>query len=128
MSSKSKALTLAAAGAAAWLTLRAWRSWKAYDLRDKNVLITGGSRGLGLVLARQLVAEGARVAICARDPAELERAELDLRQRGGHVVARRCDLTDQGQVTDMVNAVRVGLGPVDVLINNAGTIAVGPIE
>lgn len=54
-----------------------WRKVNEYDLRDKTVLVTGGSRGLGLVLAREFARNGAQVAICARDEAELENARLD---------------------------------------------------
>ncbi|MBD2465664.1 SDR family NAD(P)-dependent oxidoreductase [Oscillatoria sp. FACHB-1407] len=73
-----------------FLLLDRWWREQTYDLRRKTVLITGGSRGLGLVMARQLVDAGARVAICARDEAELERARTDLEQRGGTVVALTC--------------------------------------
>jgi 5,10-methylene-tetrahydrofolate dehydrogenase/methenyl tetrahydrofolate cyclohydrolase len=61
-------LALAATGAGLWLAARALkRRQESCDLRGKSVLITGGSRGLGLVLGREFVREGARVAICARD-------------------------------------------------------------
>ena len=53
--------------------------------------MTGGSRGLGLVMARQLIEAGARLAICARDTSELERARTELEQRGGEVLALPCD-------------------------------------
>ncbi len=63
------ALTLAAAGAGALLAARAvYKRFGGYDFEGKTVLITGGSRGLGLVLARGFAAEGANVAVCARDP------------------------------------------------------------
>jgi NAD(P)-dependent dehydrogenase (short-subunit alcohol dehydrogenase family) len=102
---------------------------KSYDLRDKAVLITGGSRGLGLVLARELLSRGARVAICARSEEELERAFVDLAERGGsHLLAIPCDITDRDQVELMVNIVLDRFGRIDVLINNAGTIEVGPME
>jgi NAD(P)-dependent dehydrogenase (short-subunit alcohol dehydrogenase family) len=60
-------------------------------LQGRTVLITGGSRGLGLVLAREFAREGAHIAICARDPDELGRAEGDLRERGalGGLIGRR---------------------------------------
>jgi NAD(P)-dependent dehydrogenase (short-subunit alcohol dehydrogenase family) len=103
------------------------RRWRAYDFRDKVVLITGGSRGLGLILARELLREGARVAVCARDELELERARRDL---GHHdrVLTVPCDVTNRAQVEDMVRVVREDCGPVDVLINNAGVIQVAPVE
>ncbi|MBA3496223.1 MAG: SDR family oxidoreductase [Gemmatimonadota bacterium] len=98
------------------------------ELRGRVVLVTGGSRGLGLVLARELVALGAKVAICARDEAELERARADLEARGGQIVALPCDITERRQVDAMLAQVRERLGAVEVLINNAGTIQVGPME
>ncbi|MBE9155682.1 SDR family oxidoreductase [Nodosilinea sp. LEGE 06152] len=109
-----------------WL-VRRWRE-QGYDLRGKVVLITGGSRGLGLVMGRQLVEAGARLAICARDEAELERAQTDLVQRGGEVLALICDVTHQTQVEQMVQQVSEHFGTIDVLINNAGTDIVGPLE
>lgn len=97
-------------------------------LRRRVVLITGGSRGLGLELARQLGARGARIAICGRDPSTLTRAEDDLKARGVDVFARACDVTDRAQVARLIADVRSHLGPIDVLINNAGRIDVGPFE
>jgi NAD(P)-dependent dehydrogenase (short-subunit alcohol dehydrogenase family) len=123
------ALKLAAAGAGAFLAGRAvYRRFNGYDFEGKTVLITGGSRGLGLVLARGFAAEGARVAICARDPRELERARADLTARGADVFAFPCDVTDRAQVKETVEVVTRHFGRVDVLVNNAGVIQVGPVE
>lgn len=115
---------LGAAVATRWVVRRARR----YDLRDKVVVITGGSRGLGLVLARRLIALGANVAICARDPDELARARAELEQRGGRVLAIACDITDRDELHLFLQTVRDELGPIDVLVNNAGVIDVGPLE
>jgi NAD(P)-dependent dehydrogenase (short-subunit alcohol dehydrogenase family) len=104
------------------------RQRRRLDLRGTTALVTGGSRGLGLVLARELAAHGARVAICARDPAELEQARLMLARAGADVLALPCDVTVRQQVDAMLSRVRDRLGPVDVLINNAGIIQVGPLE
>lgn len=112
--------------AALW-AVRWWRE-RQYNLSGKTVLITGGSRGLGLVMARELVREGARLAICARDATELERARADLRERGADVLTIPCDVTNKAQVDEMVRTIRDRLGPIDVLINNAGIIQVGPME
>jgi NAD(P)-dependent dehydrogenase (short-subunit alcohol dehydrogenase family) len=125
---KQTALMVTAAGVGTWLGWQALRRLRSYDLHSKTVLVTGSSRGLGLVLARELVAEGARVAICARDTAELERAAHDLQERGGQVLALPCDLTEQSQVNTLIDIVNTRLGSIDVLINNAGTISVGPVE
>jgi short-subunit dehydrogenase len=97
-------------------------------LRDKVVLITGSSRGLGLVLAREVVARGARVVVCARNAAELERARADLARRGADVLAVACDVADPEQVDRVVEAALRRHGRVDVLVNNAGIIQVGPYD
>ena len=98
------------------------------DLRNKVILITGGSRGLGLAVARECARHGARLAICARDSDELHRAGVDLTARGAEVLTIVCDVSDRGQVEAMVEQVDVRFGRVDVLVNNAGIIQVGPLE
>lgn len=104
------------------------RRLTAYELRDRVAIVTGGSRGLGLVLARQLVGCGTRLAICGRDPDRLERARAELAGLGGQVLALPCDVTDRAQIESFVTSVRDELGAIDVLVNNAGTIQVGPME
>ncbi|MDC0713954.1 SDR family oxidoreductase [Stigmatella sp. ncwal1] len=119
--------TFAAAGLGTVMGFRAlWRSNLSF--RGKTVLITGGSRGLGLILARQFLQEGARVAICAREESTLARARAELDALGGQAMAVSCDVTDPVQVEAMVAEVQETLGPVDVLVNNAGLIQAGPIE
>lgn len=117
-----------AAGAALLLARAVAKRERQYDFRDKVVLITGSSRGLGLVLARQLAAQGARLVLCARNADDLEAAESELRSRGADVDAIPCDLARSEDVERMVNQIIDRHGRVDVLINNAGTITVGPIE
>ena len=102
------------------------RKWRSFSLKERTVLITGGSRGLGLVMAREFVREGARVAVCARDPDELERAARDLLERGATVLTVRCDVTDRDDVERMVGQVRERLGRIDVLVNNAGLVESAP--
>jgi NAD(P)-dependent dehydrogenase (short-subunit alcohol dehydrogenase family) len=117
---------VAGAGIAALTARAAVRHSRAFDPRGRVALVTGGSRGLGLLLARRLAAAGAKVAICARDVDELERARTDL---GAGVLAVRCDLTDRAQVDALVAAIAERFGsPIEILINNAGTIQVGPME
>ncbi|HEX3274486.1 MAG TPA: SDR family oxidoreductase [Gemmatimonadales bacterium] len=99
-----------------------------FDFRGAVAVITGGSRGLGLVLARRLVREGARVALLARDDGELARARDDLESLEADVLAIACDITQPDQVEEALAQVRDQLGPVDVLINNAGVIQVGPMD
>jgi NAD(P)-dependent dehydrogenase (short-subunit alcohol dehydrogenase family) len=93
-----------------------------------TVLITGGSRGLGLLLAREYLRRGARVAICARDAAELERAKDALDGSGQPILAVPCDVTERTQVAELVAMVRQHFGSIDTLVNNAGVIQVGPAE
>lgn len=121
---KLAAITLGAVALGKFL----WRKMNEYDLRGKTVLITGGSRGLGLVLAREFAWNGARVAICARDEQELEEASGDLQGRGAEVMAIKCDVTNMPEVEQMVSRIRERFGKIDVLVNNAGTIQVGPID
>ncbi|HKE03186.1 MAG TPA: SDR family oxidoreductase [Blastocatellia bacterium] len=126
---KGSLLGLALTGAGLYLAARAIRQYaRWYDLRGKNVLITGGSRGLGLALGREFVLRGACVAICARDVEELERASSDLVRPGRPVLALPCDVSDLEEVGRMMEAVREHFGTIDVLVNNAGVIEVGPVE
>jgi short-subunit dehydrogenase len=125
---RNNALIFAAAGAGAALAVRALvRKATEYDMRGRVVLITGGSRGLGLVMARELARQGAQLAICARDEQELTRAYEDLSWRT-RVLPLPCDVTRQEQVANMVSTVQDHYGRIDVLINNAGVIQVGPME
>ncbi|MBW4574357.1 MAG: SDR family NAD(P)-dependent oxidoreductase [Aphanothece sp. CMT-3BRIN-NPC111] len=124
----NNALILIAIGLGIFTLLAVVRWWFQYNFRDKTVLLTGGSRGLGLIMARELVRQGARLAICGRNENSLERAHKELVERGGDVLAVRCDVTDKGQVDEMVTKVRSHFGQIDVLINNAGIITVGPME
>ncbi|MEZ4237080.1 MAG: SDR family oxidoreductase [Myxococcota bacterium] len=116
-------------GAAAGLYLLARaRRRRRYAVRDKVVVITGSSRGLGLQLARELGAAGGRIVVVARDPAGVRRAVEDLRRRDIVAMGIPCDVTTPAGVTALVDGVRSGYGHIDVLVNNAGTIDVGPVE
>ncbi len=127
--SDKKNLAIAAAAGGALLLAKALLNRnRDYDFRGKTVLITGGSRGLGLVLARQLAERGARLVICARDGEELRRAERDLLEYGATVLAVPCDLTDHHQAKQLTERAIEHFGSIDVLVNNAGIIAVSPIE
>src|SRR5215203_4273110 len=90
-------------------TLMAWGIGRALapqiSFAGKIVLITGGSRGLGLVIARQLCAEGARVILLARDESELRRAHDELVAAGGDVFILLCDLLDRAQIEEAVRTV-----------------------
>jgi short-subunit dehydrogenase len=114
-----------AIGAAGALLLRHNSS---ASFKGKHVFITGGSRGLGLVLAREFLCRGAKVTIAARDADELERAETQLRMLGNDVLSLAVDMTMREEAEDAIHKAEATVGPVDVLVNNAGTICVGPEE
>jgi NAD(P)-dependent dehydrogenase (short-subunit alcohol dehydrogenase family) len=98
------------------------------DLYGAVALVTGGSRGLGLALSRELARQGCRLAICARDETELEDARVDLKRSGAEVIAVPCDVADPAEVAAMVEAVTRHYGRIDILVNNAGIIVVAPVE
>lgn len=98
------------------------------SFKNKVVLITGSSRGLGLVLARKFADEGAKLAICARNAEELQRAQDELQKFGAEVFQVVCDVRNQDQVNQMIENVYKHFGKIDILVNNAGVIQVGPLE
>lgn len=119
-----KVALIGAAGAAAAYIVRQWR---CMHFAGKTVVITGGSRGLGLELARGFAAEGANIMILARDRQQLSEAERELKQTGVRVVTFNCDVTNQEEVRNAIASIVADLG-IDVLVNNAGIIQVGPYE
>ncbi|CAN5864647.1 SDR family oxidoreductase [soil metagenome] len=117
-----------AAGAAAMIAAaRGMRHRHAISFERRVVVITGGSRGLGLVLARQLAAEGARLCLLARDSDELDRARAQLPEHA-EVLTIRCDVRRRADVRLAMDTILEKWTAVDVLINNAGIIQVGPLE
>jgi NAD(P)-dependent dehydrogenase (short-subunit alcohol dehydrogenase family) len=113
--------------AAARGTFRLWRE-RRYTLTGRVVLITGGSRGLGLLLAREYARQGARLVLSGRDPASLERACQELRAHGAEVLGVPCDVCDEGEVFAMVTRAMEHFGRLDVVVNDAGRIEVGPLD
>jgi short-subunit dehydrogenase len=95
--------------------------------RDKIALITGGSRGLGLEIARQICARGGKVVLLARDEAELARAKSELDRFGTEVLPISCDLLETAQMQSAVQQTLQRFGRIDILINNAGIVEVGPL-
>ena len=130
MTEQQKRGLLVGAGLAGLFLAQLWRRRSDFDFAARSVIITGGSRGLGLTMARHLADEGARLTLVARDEGELDRAADDIRTRQPFAEV----LTVIGDVRkryDAERAVAVAFerfGAVDVLINNAGIIQVGPVD
>lgn len=124
------AFVLGAVGAGAFVMAQAWRRRSPFVFAGRSVVITGGSRGLGLVMARELAAEGARLTIIARDEGELERASADILERhpDADVLTLVCDVRRRYEAERAVAQAIDRYGTIDVLINNAGTIQVGPVD
>lgn len=121
------ALRWAATGVGVFLLARAIvREISRFSLEGKVVVITGGSRGFGLVLARHLGKKGARLAICARSGDSLELARQELEASNIDVMALTVDVTVNEEVQAMMRDVIRHYGAIDVLVNNAGIIQVGP--
>jgi NAD(P)-dependent dehydrogenase (short-subunit alcohol dehydrogenase family) len=119
---------LLGAGLSAFAVQRALRNRRRIDFRGKSVLITGGSRGLGLILARVFADEGAHLTLVARSADDLQRAGEELEQRGTEVHTVVCDVRDRAAVEAAVAEAVEHFGGVDVLVNNAGIIQAGPLE
>lgn len=117
-------LTAGALAGAAALTARRGPD----DLRGEVAVVTGASRGLGLLLARELARQGCPLVICARDSAELDRAAGQLREAGADVTAVACDVTDEATPSRLVQAALERHGRLDIVISNAGIIQVGPVR
>jgi NAD(P)-dependent dehydrogenase (short-subunit alcohol dehydrogenase family) len=119
---------LAAAAAGALLIPAIRRSRRHYDFGQRVAIITGGSRGLGLLIARELAKEGARLCLLARDLDEIRRAADELSEAGADVLGIRCDISDKAQVDDAIKRAHLRFGRIDILINNAGIMQVGPLD
>jgi short-subunit dehydrogenase len=123
-------MAVGAAGVGALVLARAWRARAAYDFNGKAVVITGGSRGLGLVMARQFAAEGAKLTLIARDEADLRRAADDIRTREpfAEVLTAPADVRKRYEAERAIGQTLDRFGSVDVIVNNAGIIHVGPLD
>jgi NAD(P)-dependent dehydrogenase (short-subunit alcohol dehydrogenase family) len=98
------------------------------ELAGKSVLITGGTDGLGLALARQLVREGASVAVCGRDEERLRAAEASLLEEGGDVLAQRADVSRGEDVEAFVEVAVARWGRIDGIVHNAGRASAGALD
>ncbi|MFO0323652.1 MAG: SDR family NAD(P)-dependent oxidoreductase, partial [Burkholderiales bacterium] len=101
---------------------------KLFDLSGRVALITGGSRGLGLQMAKGFGAQGAKLALTARKANELADAEAELKSLGHEVFVFPSDLSKEDTIAPMVDAVVARFGAIDVLVNNAGASWGAPAE
>ncbi|HZZ64210.1 MAG TPA: SDR family oxidoreductase, partial [Candidatus Baltobacteraceae bacterium] len=122
----TKALLIVLAGALA--VRMTSRLLQPRRLDGECIFITGGSRGLGLAIARECARRGASVVICGRDGERLERAAATLREQGAAVLPIACDVRDAAQIQQAIAQASARFGRLDALINNAGTISVGPMD
>ena len=128
---QKRAAMIGAAGVGVLLFSQALRRRRAtYDFAGRSVVVTGGSRGLGLVIARALADEGARLTLMARDDEELARAADDIRTRQpfAEVLTVAADVRRRHDAERAIAQVLDRHSRIDVLINNAGTIQVGPVD
>ena len=101
---------------------------RLFGLSGRVALVTGSSAGIGLALARGLAGAGARVVVNGRTPKTVETAVQDLRAGGAEAYAALFDVTDHEQVGEAVKRIEADVGPIDILINNAGIQRRGPLE
>jgi NAD(P)-dependent dehydrogenase (short-subunit alcohol dehydrogenase family) len=97
-------------------------------LEGKTAVITGGGRGIGAAVAEALAEEGVSLVVSARSEDEIESVAAGLRDRGHAAWAVPCDVTDPAQVFGLAETAGERLGPVDILINNAGTAPSAPLK
>jgi len=97
-------------------------------LQGQTAIVTGGGRGIGRIAARSLAAAGASVAVVARTRSEVVESVALIEQEGGRGMALTADVRDARAVAEMVGQVESQFGPVELLVNNAGTsLAIGPL-
>jgi short-subunit dehydrogenase len=113
--------------AGVYAIMRARRA-RRESLAGQVALVTGGSRGLGLLVAEELTRAGCRVVICARDAEELARAREVLARRGAEVLTVLCDVAQPDDVARLVATALEHFEHIDLLVNNAGIIQVGPFD
>jgi NAD(P)-dependent dehydrogenase (short-subunit alcohol dehydrogenase family) len=94
--------------------------------RGDVAVVTGGGRGIGRAVAHALAKEGAAVAVVARTQREIEAVAAEVEQAGGRAKPFACDVSDEAGVREMARAVEAALGPVSILVNNAGIAESAP--
>jgi NAD(P)-dependent dehydrogenase (short-subunit alcohol dehydrogenase family) len=121
-------VAVGSAAAAVSLAIAANRRREVMNLSGKVVLITGGSHGLGLALARGFAAKASRLVLCARNEDQLSVAREDLARRGAQVFTVPCDVANRTDVDRLISRTLERFGAIDVLVNNAGIIQTGPFH
>ncbi|MEB0114591.1 SDR family NAD(P)-dependent oxidoreductase [Variovorax sp. RTB1] len=101
---------------------------KSFDLTGRTALITGSSAGIGFALARGLAGAGARIVLNARNADKLEAAAATLRGEGADIVTASFDVTSGEAVKEAVDRIERDIGPIDILINNAGMQRRAPLD
>ena len=119
---------MAGVGGLALATRALLRQRRKIDLAGKVVVVTGSSTGLGLLIARHAARHGAKLVLAARGVDALRAAEAEIKALGAEVIAVPTDLADEGQARNLIVRAIDRFGRVDILINNAGIISVGPVE
>ena len=125
MVQRISAVVAGAIGVAAGAVI-ARRRARRIDLRGRVVVVTGGGRGLGYAISRELLRRGARLAICGRDGEVINRAVAEFRLHGGDAFGMACDASDPAQVEAFITGVLEHFGSIDVVVNNAGQCFFGP--
>ena len=134
MKTRYSAFTAASLLVGGALIAKAVRTWRSMDLEGRVAVITGGSRGLGLLIAREMGRQGVHVVLVARDPSELDRARDELYASGVDVSVIVADVSGAGsdaadaEARRIVSSTVARHGRLDILVNNAGVIKVGPAE
>lgn len=97
------------------------------ELKNINVIVTGGTRGIGRAIVESLINEGANVIILARTKSDIEKVEQDIQSRG-NIFGIKCDVTSPSDIKKMVSKVKTIFKKIDVLINNVGVAYIGPVD
>jgi 3-oxoacyl-[acyl-carrier protein] reductase len=97
-------------------------------LSDHVAIVTGGNRGIGKAIAARLAALGAGVAICGRDDQTLNATANELRATGARIHSQRADVTRTSDVDALIEQTEAALGPISILVNNAGMGLFGPVQ
>ena len=95
------------------------------QLKGKNAIVTGGSKGIGKSIALNLAEEGVNVAICARGEDALKKTENELLEKGVKVIAVTCDVGNTKQLDDFLDQVKDQFGTIDILVNNVSALSLG---